>query len=78
LVNAQAAPVREKMNLGQIAVLNKWPNPDEVKQILYCQEYDGMSFGKVAVKRNFLTMTQVKALLEMQTGTDKVIEPHKI
>ncbi len=75
---AQAEPVREKMNIGQIAVLNKWFNPDEVKQILYCQEYDGMSFGKVAVKRNFLTMTQVKALLKMQAGTDKVIQPHKI
>jgi aspartate ammonia-lyase len=77
-VTVQAEPARRKMNIGQIAVLNKWLSPNEVKQILYCQEYDGKSFEKVAVKRNFLTMTQVKALLEMQGGADTVIEPHKI
>lgn len=65
-VTVQAEPARRKMNIGQIAVLNKWLSPNEVKQILYCQEYDGKSFGNVAVKRNFLTMSQVKALLSMQ------------
>ena len=68
-VAVKAEPARKEMNIGQLAVMNKWLSPNEVKQILYCQEYDGMSFDKVAVKRNFLTMTQVKALFEMQRGS---------
>ncbi|MCK4837846.1 MAG: hypothetical protein KAS94_03535, partial [Desulfobulbaceae bacterium] len=76
-VAVKVEPARQVMNIGQLAVLNKWLSPNEVKQILYCQEYDGMSFDKVAVKRNFLTMTQVKALLEMQGASDPVRQPHK-
>ena len=72
-VAVKAEPTREAMDIGQLAVLNKWLSPNEVKQILYCQEYDGMSFDKVAVKRNFLTMTQVKALFEMQREPETVM-----
>ena len=74
-VAVNAAPARKAMDIGQLAVLNKWLSPNEVKQILYCQEYDGMSFDKVAVKRNFLTMTQVKALFELQEEPEAVMQP---
>lgn len=71
-------PVRQPtVDLAQLAVMNKWLSPNEVKQILYCQEYDGMSFDKVAVKRNFLTMTQVKALMEMQRRPDLAMQSHR-
>jgi len=53
-------------DLAQLALHNNWINPEELKQILFCQESDNRSFGEVAVKRNFLTMSQVKALLQMQ------------
>jgi hypothetical protein len=76
-VAVKAEPARKTMDISQLAVLNKWLTPSEVKQILYCQEYDGMSFDKVAVKRNFLTMTQVKALFELQDGAGKGMQPHK-
>ena len=72
-VAVKAEPARKTMNIGQLAVLNKWLSPNEVKQILYCQEYDGTSFDKVAIKRNFLTMTQVKALFEMQREPETVM-----
>ena len=73
----KAVPVRQAMDIGQLAVLNKWLSPNEVKQILYCQEFDGMSFDKVAVKRNFLTMTQVKALFELQRTADPVMQANR-
>jgi hypothetical protein len=72
-----AEPARAPMDIGQLAVMHKWLTPDEVNQILYCQKYDGMSFDKVAVKRNFLTLTQVKALFEMQRRPGTVMEPLK-
>jgi hypothetical protein len=53
-------------DIAQLALLNNWINPEELKQILFCQESDKKNFGEVAVKRNFLTMSQVKALLQMQ------------
>lgn len=73
-VAVKAEPARKVMDIGQLAVLNKWLSPNEVKQILFCQEYDGMSFDKVAVKRNFLTMTQVKALFELQGKPDTIMQ----
>jgi hypothetical protein len=73
-VAAKTAATSEAMNIGQLAVLNKWLTPNEVKQILYCQEFDGMNFGKVAVKRNFLTTIQVKALVEMQGRSDLALQ----
>ena len=63
-------------DIGQIAVLNKWLVPEEVEQILHCQEYDKKSFGEVAVKRNFLTMTQVKALLKLQRAHTPALQPY--
>ena len=76
-VVVEAAPVRKTMELGQLAVLNKWLSPNEVKQILYCQEFDGMSFDKVAVKRNFLTMTQVKALFDLKGTPDQALQSNR-
>lgn len=72
-VAVSAEPARAPMDIGQLAVMHKWLSPDEVNQILYCQKYDGMSFDKVAVKRNFLTLTQVKALFEMQRRPETVM-----
>ena len=66
-VAVKSEPTCKEMDIGQLAVLNKWLTADEVKQIIYCQELDGMSFEQVAVKRNFLTMMQVKALHQIQT-----------
>ena len=54
-------------DIAQLALLNNWINPEELKQILFCQECDDKKFGEVAVKRNFLTLTQVKSLLRMQS-----------
>jgi hypothetical protein len=71
-----AEPAR-MLDIGQLAVMHKWLTPDEVKQILFCQKHDGMSFDKVAVKRNFLTMTQAKALFEMQRRSEPVGQPQK-
>lgn len=65
-LTTEAEPARRVDNIGQLAVLNKWLSPNDVKQILYCQEYDGMSFDKVAVKRNFLTVEQISTLFKMQ------------
>ena len=52
--------------IGQLARTNQWLSPKEIKQVLFCQDCDGKKFGEVAVKRNFLTMSQVKSLLDMQ------------
>ena len=52
--------------IGQLAQRNQWLSPQEIKQVLFCQDQDGRKFGEVAVKRNFLTMSQVKSLLDMQ------------
>ena len=54
-------------DIGQLALINNWITPKELKQILFCQECDDKKFGEVAVKRNFLTLTQVKSLLRMQS-----------
>lgn len=62
----EAKPEKEIVDISQLAVLNKWLSPNEVKQIVYCQEFDGMSFDKVAIKRNFLTIMQVRDLFELQ------------
>ncbi|MDF1577268.1 MAG: hypothetical protein P1P81_02365 [Desulfobulbales bacterium] len=70
-------PARAPLDIAQLAVMHKWLTPDEIKQILYCQKHDGMSFDKVAVKRNFLTMTQVKALFEMQRRPETVMQSAK-
>ena len=76
-VAAAPEPAPTPLDIGQLAVMNKWLTPEEVKQILYCQKYDGMSFDKVAVKRNFLTMTQAKALFEMQRRPETARQPAK-
>ncbi|KPJ99148.1 MAG: hypothetical protein AMJ60_05935, partial [Desulfobacterales bacterium SG8_35] len=52
--------------IGQLAMSKKWLSPDEVRQIMFCQKADEAKFGQVAVKRNFLTLTQVKSLLSLQ------------
>ncbi|MDA8160398.1 MAG: hypothetical protein M0T76_06735 [Desulfobacteraceae bacterium] len=57
--------------IGQLALNNKWLSPSEIEQIIFCQEADGETFGRVAVKRNFLTLTQVKSLLAMQSSMKK-------
>jgi len=54
--------------IGQLAMRKKWLSPDEVRQIIFCQKTDEAKFGQVAVKRNFLTLTQVKSLLSIQEG----------
>jgi hypothetical protein len=61
-------------DLGQLALINNWITPSELKQILFCQEYDKKKFGEVAVKRNFLTMSQVKALLQMQSEQRSTVD----
>nr|MBF0222094.1 hypothetical protein [Desulfobulbaceae bacterium] len=62
----EARNVHKVTNIGQLAILNNWLTPKELKQILFCQESDEKKFGEVAIKRNFLTMSQVKSLLQMQ------------
>nr|MBF0220965.1 hypothetical protein [Desulfobulbaceae bacterium] len=54
-------------DIGQLALQNNWITPQELKQILFCQECDDRKFGEVAIKRNFLTMSQVKSLLQLQS-----------
>lgn len=61
-------------DIGQLALENNWITPKELKQILFCQECDGRKFGEVAVKRNFLTMSQVKSLLQMQSEQRHAVE----
>jgi hypothetical protein len=58
---------KNKRKSGSIAVSKGWLSPDEVKEIVYCQKYEGDKFGEVAIKRNFLTTQQVDSLLEIQT-----------
>ena len=65
---AAAEQVQELDKIGQLALDNKWLSPDEVRQVMYCQKADGKKFGQVAVKRNFLTLTQVKSLLSTQSN----------
>ena len=65
-VESAAQNTYKVTDIAQLALLNNWINPEELKQILFCQESDKKNFGEVAVKRNFLTMSQVKALLQMQ------------
>ncbi len=59
---------QEEQTIGELALSNKWLSPAEVKQVMFCQKIDGKTFGQVAVKRNFLTLTQVKSLLESQSN----------
>jgi regulator of PEP synthase PpsR (kinase-PPPase family) len=54
--------------IGQLAMSKKWLSPDEVRQIMCCQQSDDAKFGQIAVKRNFLTHAQVKSLLSLQEG----------
>ena len=78
----QAAAVAETVaqntykvtDIAQLALRNNWINPEELKQILFCQESDKKSFGEVAIKRNFLTMSQVKALVQMQREQRAAVE----
>ncbi len=67
---AQTAGEQEQVldKIGELALNNKWLSPDEVKQVMFCQKADGKKFGQVAVKRNFLTLTQVKSLLNTQSN----------
>jgi hypothetical protein len=62
-----AVASQETLSMGQVAMQNKWLNPAEVRQIMYCQKVDGKKFGQVAVKRNFLTLSQVKSILTKQS-----------
>jgi|GEM_PF-2686357 len=65
--NVAAKNTYKVTDIGQLALINNWITPKELKQILFCQECDHKKFGEVAIKRNFLTMSQVKALLQMQS-----------
>ncbi|PNX47572.1 MAG: hypothetical protein BV456_10830 [Thermoplasmata archaeon M8B2D] len=58
---------KNKRKTGSIAVSKGWLSPDEVKEIVYCQKYEGEKFGEVAIQRNFLTTQQVDSILEIQT-----------
>ena len=66
--------VEEKVTqtIGQLAMENKWLSPSEVRQIIFCQKSEGGNFGQVAVKRNYLTLSQVKALMNMQANSSNV------
>jgi hypothetical protein len=58
---------KNKHRTGTIAVSKGWLSPDEVKEIAYCQKYEGDKFGEIAIKRNFLSTQQVESILEIQT-----------
>lgn len=64
------------LKIGQLARSNQWLSPKEIKQVLFCQDCDGKKFGEVAVKRNFLTMSQVKSLLDMQQAQRQEVKAH--
>ena len=59
--------LKNKRKTGTIAVSKGWLSPDEVKEIAYCQKYEGDKFGEIAIKRNFLTTQQVDSILKIQT-----------
>jgi hypothetical protein len=72
LRNTPSRTLQEKehmlQKIGQLAMSKKWLSPDEVRQIMFCQKAAEAKFGQVAVKRNFLTHTQVESLLSLQEG----------
>jgi [pyruvate, water dikinase]-phosphate phosphotransferase / [pyruvate, water dikinase] kinase len=72
LKNAPPPTLQEKehmlQKIGQLAMSKNWLSPDEVRQIMFCQNADETKFGQVAVKRNFLTHSQVESLLSIQEG----------
>jgi len=57
---------RNKRRIGALAMSNGWLSPSEIKQIRYCQKDNGYKFGKIAVRRNYLTSEQVALILEIQ------------
>ena len=59
--------LKNKRRTGEIAVSKGWLSQDEVREIAYCQKYEGYKFGEIAIKRNFLTTQQVDSILEIQT-----------
>ena len=65
---SEESQIRSALRIVQLARENNWLSTAEVKQILYCQDHDGKRFGQVAVRRNFLAMSQVRSLLSMQTS----------
>ena len=52
--------------IGKLAVNNQLLTKDEVSQILFCQKHSDKKFGEIAVRRNFLKISDIDALLIMQ------------
>ena len=52
--------------IGKLAVKNLMLSQEEVAQILFCQKHSDEKFGEIALRRNFLTSSNLDALLVMQ------------
>ena len=52
--------------IGKLAVNNQMLTSDEVSQILFCQKHSDEKFGEIAVRRDFLKLADLDALLVMQ------------
>lgn len=52
--------------IGKLAIKNQVLTKDEVTQIMFCQKHSDEKFGEIAVRRNFLGISDLKALLVMQ------------
>jgi len=66
----EAEPANEygAPKIGELAIKNNWLSFEEIKQILFCQEGNGLRFGEIAVKRNYLSPDQVNSLLALQAN----------
>jgi hypothetical protein len=56
----------EPAKIGKLAVDNQMLTKDEVSQVLFCQKHSDEKFGEIAVRRNFLKISDMDALLIMQ------------
>lgn len=59
---------RNKSRIGTLAMSNGLLSSIELKQIHYFQKDSECKFGKIAVRRNFLTSKQVDLILKIQAS----------
>lgn len=54
--------------IGKLAVKNQMLTKGEVSQILFCQKHSEEKFGEIAIRRDFLKVADLDALLMMQNA----------
>jgi hypothetical protein len=57
---------KKPAKIGKLAITSRMLTKDEVEQILFCQKHCDEKFGEIAVRRHFIKVSDLDALLVMQ------------